>query len=106
MDKREAFDIVDRYLKYLILNNYHIDAAYLFGSYAKNTFGNDSDIDVAIIFDELHDRFTTQVQLLMLTTQFDTRIEPHPIDKRDFNAKNPFVFEILKHGVELKISKI
>jgi len=103
MDKREVFDIANNYLKYLLQHNYKFEVAYLFGSYAKGTYNNDSDIDIAIVFNELNDRFSTQVQLLMLTTKFDTRIEPHPIDKKEFNINNPFVYEIMKYGVEMKM---
>ena len=102
MDKKEVFDIANNYLRYLLLHNYKYEKAYVFGSYAKGTFTGDSDIDIAIVFNDLKDRFSTQVKLLMLTTKFDTRIEPHPIDKKDFNMNNPFVYEIMKSGIEMK----
>lgn len=36
-----------------------------------------------------------------LAANFDVRIEPHPIGKRDFNFSNPFAAEILKTGIEI-----
>lgn len=80
-----------------------IEKVYLFGSYAKGKFTEDSDIDLAVIFNELDDskRFDTQVQLMLLASQIDSRIEPHPISQLDFNSGNPFVVEIRRTGVEV-----
>lgn len=77
--------------------------AYLFGSFAKNNQGTDSDIDIALIIDNLKDsdKFDTQVQLMLLASQFDIRIEPHPISKQDLISGNPFVNEIRKTGIEI-----
>ncbi len=51
------------------------------------------DIDLALIFSDLDssNRFDIQVQLMMLASQIDTRIEPHPISHDDFQSNNPFV---------------
>jgi uncharacterized protein len=80
-----------------------IEKVYLFGSYAKGKFTEDSDIDLALIFNELDDskRFDTQVQLMLLASKIDSRIEPHPISKVDFNSGNPFVVEIRRTGIEV-----
>ncbi|MBN2682705.1 MAG: nucleotidyltransferase domain-containing protein [Bacteroidales bacterium] len=80
-----------------------IKIVYLFGSYAKGTSNEDSDIDVALIFSELEDtnKFNIQVQLMILAAQIDSRIEPHPISMEDFNSGNPFAAEIKKTGIEL-----
>ena len=34
------------------------------------------------------------------TSDFDLRIEPHPISNKDYNS--PFVAEIIKTGIEIK----
>ncbi|ACT93953.1 nucleotidyltransferase domain-containing protein [Dyadobacter fermentans] len=81
-------------------------AAYLFGSYARNDFRPESDIDIALVIDKLNDseRFDTQVRLMMLASQFDSRIEPHPISKQDLmSTSNPFAAEILKNGIEFEL---
>lgn len=82
-------------------------AAYLFGSYAKNVQHLESDIDIALIIDNLNDndKFDLQVQLMLLASQFDTRIEPHPISKQDLLSNNPFIAEIKKNGIEITINK-
>jgi len=78
--------------------------AYLFGSFAKNNQRPESDIDIALIIDNLKDsdKFDIQVQLMLLASQFDSRIEPHPISKQDLISDNPFVHEIKKTGIEIR----
>jgi predicted nucleotidyltransferase len=82
--------------------------AYVFGSYAKNNQRPESDIDIAIIIDNLPDseKFDTQVQLLLLASQFDSRIEPHPVSRQELESDNPFVAEIRKTGKEISFKKI
>jgi hypothetical protein len=38
---------------------------------------------------------------MLLASQIDTRIEPHPISHNDFHSDNPFVVEIKKTGFEI-----
>jgi len=75
----------------------------LFGSYARNKQTPDSDIDIALFIDNLQDsdKFSTQVQLMLLAAQFDSRIEPHPLSKKDLFSDNPFVYEIKTTGIEI-----
>ena len=102
MDKTIDKSITDYFR--LVKENYpDVESAYVFGSYAKGNSAQDSDIDVAIIFKRLDDlkRFDIQVQLMMLASQIDTRLEPHPISLDDFYSENPFVAEIKKTGFEI-----
>lgn len=80
-----------------------IEGVYVFGSYVKGNSNQESDIDLALIFKNLDDseRFDVQVQLMLLASQVDTRIEPHPISHDDFYSKKPFANEIRKTGFEL-----
>jgi len=79
--------------------------AYLFGSFAKNKQWPDSDIDIALVIDNLKDsdKFDTQVQLMLLASQFDSRIEPHPLSMQDLISDNPFAHEIKKTGIEIPL---
>jgi uncharacterized protein len=101
MDQRTAVEIATKYISFIIKNNYKIVKAILFGSFAKGNFNDDSDIDLAIIIQNLENEFNTQVQLLILTKQIDTRIEPHPFDEKDFNNSNPLAVEIMEHGINI-----
>ena len=55
---------------------------------------DDSKADPSEIFNELDDseRFDVQVQLMLMASQIDSRIEPHPISYSDFISGNPFCF--------------
>lgn len=93
-------DIVKRYIME-ISKYYNIQEVYLFGSYAKGTNNEDSDIDVAIIINSNQNTFDLLVDLMMYTQNIDLRIEPHPIKKEDFESGNPFVQEILNTGLKV-----
>ncbi len=85
MNQELALKIAEKYLIHIKANKINYEKAYLFGSYAKGTFTEDSDIDIAIIIKNLKDRFNSQVNLLKLTYSIDTRIEPHPLDLAIFD---------------------
>jgi len=102
MDKKAAFKIAKDYISFLIKQkDLNIVKAYLFGSYAKGKSHEDSDIDLAIILKNLKDDFEMQVKLMKLRRKFDTSIEPHPFDEKDFDLTNPFAYEIMKTGIKI-----
>jgi predicted nucleotidyltransferase len=101
MDKEQAYEIARKYTDYLKQNKSGIKKVYLFGSYVKGEVNEDSDIDLAIVFDVLSNSFDMQVELMKLRRNFDTRIEPHPFREVDFNMSNPFANEVLTSGFEL-----
>lgn len=91
---------VEEYIKE-ISKHYNIQEVYLFGSYAKGTNHEDSDIDIAIIINSDNNVFDLMVELMMLTQNIDLRIEPHPIKVKDFEEGNPFVQEIIDIGIKV-----
>jgi predicted nucleotidyltransferase len=95
--------VIDTAIRYLqvIPESIGMKKAYLFGSYAKGNATNDSDIDIAIVVDEMDNFFALQMQLMRLRRSVDLRIEPHPFWEGDFNNQNPYAFEIEQTGVEL-----
>ena len=101
MDKREALKIASTYID-SISTKYNISQAILFGSFAKGTNHDDSDIDIAIIVNNGLDIIDTQIDLMKLRRKIDLRIEPHPFMISDFNNSNPVVNEILKYGIIIK----
>jgi predicted nucleotidyltransferase len=98
MDKVEALRIADAYIG-SISAKYSIKQAILFGSFAKGTYHDDSDIDIAIVMNNVVDIIDTQIDLMILRRKVDLRIEPHPFMVGDFNRSNPVVNEILKYGI-------
>ena len=97
--------IIKNYIHTVKKNQPDLLSAYIFGSYARNNQKADSDIDIALIIDNLKDidRFNTQVKLMLLASNIDSRIEPHPISKEELQSNNPFVIEILKTGIKLNL---
>ncbi|MCB2184696.1 MAG: nucleotidyltransferase domain-containing protein [Desulfobulbaceae bacterium] len=102
MDKKQAYEIARKYTDFLRKNKPGITKVYIFGSCVKGTASENSDIDLAIVFDTFFDSFDMQVELMKLRRNFDTRIEPHPFKEMDFNMSNPFANEILNNGIEMR----
>jgi predicted nucleotidyltransferase len=102
MDKKTNQNIID-FISFLAKENPRIVKAFLFGSYARNLNKPDSDIDIALVVKDLSDDevFDLQVQLLLMASKYDSRIEPHVISNNDLETNNPFVFEIIKTGIEI-----
>ena len=101
MDQKSAIEIVKRYLDYLKTNKIKVQKTYIFGSFAKNKNRDDSDIDIALIINNMSNSFLMQVELMKLGRKIDSRLEPHPFDASDFNDSNPFAYEILKNGISV-----
>jgi len=101
MDKKPALSIIKNYISFLIENNYDIRKAYLFGSYIREDFNEDSDIDLAVVMNNLSNSFSMQVELMKIGRKFDSRIEPHPFDEADFNSSHPFASQVLSTGIQI-----
>ena len=99
---KEIADIVDKYIA-IVKENYDVVAIILFGSYAKGTNHEDSDIDIAVITDDIKtDRFDEEVNLMQLRWDIDLRIEPHIISVADYeNDETPFVVEVKNTGIKV-----
>ena len=97
MDKNDALNLARQYAA-LIKTNYDCKQIFLFGSYTKATYHDESDIDIAVILKEFENPIDIQLELMRLRRKIDSRIEPHPFREKDFNMSNPVVDEILKHG--------
>lgn len=97
-------DIIDSVNKFIeeIKKKYKVTAIILFGSYAKGTANEDSDIDIAVISDDFDDIYDCMAILMGMTWDIDARIEPHPITTEDFeNVSNPFVKEVVDTGIKV-----
>ena len=99
---KEIADIVDKYIT-IVKENYDVVAIILFGSYAKGTEHEDSDIDIAVITDDIKtDKFDEEVNLTLLRRKIDSRIEPHIIKVEDYeNDETPFVVEVKNTGIKV-----
>ena len=97
MDKEDVLNIARKFAS-AIMTNYDCKQVFLFGSYAKGTNEEESDIDIAVILGEFDNLIDIQLDLMRLRRKIDSRIEPHPFREKDFNMTNPVVNEILKYG--------
>lgn len=100
MAKRELLKIIKQYISIIRLKGYQVSSVYLFGSYAKNSSTSESDIDIAVIIENVNDYFETRVELMKLRRNVNLYIEPHPIDVKDFKS-HPLFNEITKAGLKI-----
>ena len=97
-------DIVESVNKFIeeIKKKYNITAVILFGSYAKGTANENSDIDIAVVSDDFDDIYDCMAILMGMTWDIDARIEPHPITTEDYRKiSNPFVKEVVDTGIKV-----
>jgi len=100
MDKREIIEKVQDYAN-VVRERFDYKKIILFGSYAKDNFNDNSDIDIAVVFADYDNRMDRQFELMKLTRNIDSRIEPHPFRENEFEMSDPLVNEILKYGQEI-----
>ena len=97
-------DILNSINKFIeeIKKHYNITAIILFGSYAKGTENENSDIDIAVISDDFEDIYDSMANLMGMTWDIDARIEPHPIKKKDFeDVSDYFIKEVIDTGIKV-----
>lgn len=102
MVNKSIIKTAEKYVS-LIPKELGVKKSFLFGSYAKGKEREESDIDVAIVLENMTDFYTIQMLLMRLRRKIDLRIEPHPISESEFVSTNPFAYEIQNTGVEIAI---
>lgn len=96
MDKEQALRLARKY-KEMVAEKLPLKAVYLYGSYSKGTFTEDSDIDIAVIVDKFNDNFFEDTPLLWkLRRKISTLIEPVLLTE---DESNPLYYDILHTGV-------
>ncbi|MFH1052315.1 MAG: nucleotidyltransferase domain-containing protein [bacterium] len=82
--------------------NINISEVVLFGSQAKGIAHEWSDIDLAVVSQDFAGNFfddNDKIRRAKLNTSYD--LEIHPYRPEDFTEENPFVQEILSHGIRI-----
>lgn len=103
MDKNDAIRLSNNYLNKLKQSKISFSEAWLFGSFAKGSQHDNSDIDIAIVMDGISSpTFDTEVQLMMLRNGEETIIEPHPFSKEEFSINTPIVKQIIDFGIRIQ----
>ena len=95
MDKEQALKLAKRY-KEMVAEKLPLKAVYLYGSYSKGNYTEDSDIDIAVVVDKLNDNFFEDTPLLWkLRRKISTLIEPVLLTE---DETNPLYYDILRTG--------
>jgi len=99
MDKKDVINKLIQY-KALLSSYFELEKLILFGSFAKGTNSDDSDIDVAIVVKKLDEDYFTDTPLFWkLRRQIDERIEPVIFEKG--KDESGFLSEIMNSGIEI-----
>ena len=103
MAKSEIINIVKKYAENLTNKGMSFVAVYLFGSQAKGTTHEWSDIDVAVVSPDLNNNYNEgRFKLWKLRRDVDLRIEPHGFTPEDWlDDADPMVYEIKKTGLKI-----
>jgi len=80
-----------------------VDRAYLFGSYAKGTASELSDVDICFFLHDYEgkDRVEMLIRLLRIARSYKAYFEPLVFETVEIERNNPFVNEILRTGLEI-----
>jgi len=97
MDKTAAIESVRKYAE-RVRRDFNVNKVILFGSHAKGTAREDSDIDVAVVFESIDgDYLDVITRLTRIRRDVEHRIEPVVLE--ELNDQSGFLKEITKSGV-------
>lgn len=87
-----------------VSETFDVKKTILFGSFAKGTFNENSDIDICFIVENSDNNFLTMLQIAPLTIGIDPRIETVVFSLEEFMEEQSFglLREIKKTGIEIK----
>ena len=96
MDKEQAIALAKRY-KEMVAEKLPLKALYLYGSYSKGNYREDSDIDIAVVVESLNDNYFEDTPLLWkLRRKISNLIEPVLLIE-DMN--NPLYCDVARAGI-------
>ena len=92
----------NQFIAALRASGLQVQGAWLYGSYAKGHARRDSDIDIAVISQNLTgDWLDDYCNLTRFADDIDARMEVIPFLPKDFRDENPLVWEIKTTGIPL-----
>jgi predicted nucleotidyltransferase len=96
MDKGQAIELAKKY-KAMVAERLTLKALYLYGSYSKGNYREDSNIDIAVIVESLSDNYFDDTPLLWkLRRRISNLIEPVLLTE---DMDNPLYRDITKTGI-------
>ena len=94
--------IINKFVEEALKENIRISQVVLFGSHAKGTNNEYSDIDIAVVSEDFDGiRLFDNLKLGKPRVKTDIDLETHPYRPEEFNNSNPFVQEILSYGIRV-----
>lgn len=102
--RETALSTAKSFVKECILNGLSFHKVLLFGSAAKNTAHEWSDIDLLLISDEFGDNIFENLKLYSKINIKYPAIETHPYPTKSYYQGNEFINEISKDGIEVSIA--
>jgi len=106
LNRKTAIDIVKDFVFACNQQNIRFKKVILFGSVARNEAHKYSDIDVALVSEQFsgnpYSDWASLSPVKVKNIKF-IDIEPHPYSVKDFKNSDPFIEEIKRTGVEIKI---
>ena len=102
----EIIKLIEEFVKLVREENIVIDKVILFGSYAKGTNREDSDIDLAIVSRDFSEEncIDTMELLLSKANLLKVDIQTIPFSIEEYNIPKGIMEEILNTGIELKVA--
>ena len=96
MDKEQAIALAKKY-KEMVAEKLPLKALYLYGSYSKGDYNDDSEIDIAVVVEHLNDNYFEDTPLLWkLKRKISNLIEPVLLTE---DMDNPLYCDITKTGI-------
>lgn len=96
MDKEQAIKLAQRY-KAIVAERLPLKTIYLYGSYSKGGYTEDSDIDIAVVMEQLNNNYFEDTPLLWkLKRKISNLIEPVLLTE---DENNPLYADIIKTGI-------
>lgn len=101
--KNQLDEIINKFID-SVRSRHALKKAFLFGSYAKGTARPESDIDLALIFDELDESgiFDEAFQVFHEAQELNPDIEPVCFNKEEFErGLSPIIDVITREGIRI-----
>ncbi|NMA92709.1 MAG: nucleotidyltransferase domain-containing protein [Firmicutes bacterium] len=96
MDKSRALKVAKKYSE-LVGERFKPKKIFLYGSYARDNWHKNSDIDIAVVVDTIDGDYLEMASALYrLRRDVDDRIEPVLLEEKE--DPSGFTEEIFKHG--------
>ena len=96
MDKSEALNKVAMFIQ-AVVDEYNPSQIILFGSFARGTQNENSDIDIAVVMDKVEGSFLDkEARLYKIRRNIDTNIEPILLESS--SDESGFLNQILSYG--------